>query len=102
MKQDNVLSQEFIDWALKQLESSSFYYRLLDKIKVKAAIFYLSPKSAIKSKLEDKLLKGMAEHGDAVFEMSLQDITKEAEFEYIDLIGWELIRQFKKMKLGRS
>jgi len=81
-----------VAWIMQRLEDPDFYRDLLKELPRKAANFYSYPPSLIKERLHAKLLKGTKEHGD--HHRTAEQIRKELEDEYLDLIGWSLVLQY--------
>ncbi len=96
MKTVDPLSEEFIAWSLEKLADEDYYIEYLRECVRKAANFYSRNPIEIKAKLEAKLTKGAHEHGAPKYQLS--EVDAELENEYIDIIGWRLVRDFNEYK----
>jgi excinuclease UvrABC ATPase subunit len=89
------VSKEFISFALKEWDERSEEIILV--VFSKVVSFFSEDKKKLRKALEDKLLRGAKEHGAPIY--SARELKKETEDEYIDLVGWELVREFNENRL---
>lgn len=92
MKELDEESKQFIEFALKRLEDFTFR-----KVLVIKAIYkftkYINTVD-LEKKVKAKLVKGGLEHGEPIY--SQNEIKKELEDEFLDLLGWQLVSLWQK------
>lgn len=91
-------SKEFISWALKLLNNELFYYQLVQIIRGKLSMYYLSnDKEIILANLQKKLIAGARQYGPPSLNQN-KNIDEETEAEYLDLIGWYMLGRWLERK----
>lgn len=90
MKQIDFESEQFIDWSMQKLKDEAFFNYLTQKVSNQMQSFYLdgSRKKLLK-KLREKMEAGAVEHGEP--KTDFEEVKKELEEEYLDLIGWSML-----------
>lgn len=85
-------SKEFINHVLDKLDSEEEYlYDLVEDIIDDFRIFIdATPKEELIEKLKSKMIAGAKEHGEP--KEAFEDIQKEIEFEFQDLLVWTMMR----------
>lgn len=91
-------SSQFIAWAMNELDDLNHYQTMLKEIKSRLDSFYAQPKSTIMPQLKAKMIRGAREHGAPTH--PVQKINEEIDNEYIDLLGWELVKKWNE-RAGR-
>ncbi len=85
-------SAQFIAWAQGQLQDEAFYHWLVESCKHEMETYFSHAADQIRDQLLAKLEKGALEHGAASF--ATKDIGDELRQEYLDILGWSLIKLF--------
>ena len=91
------MNQNFINWGTEKMKD-----RLFTKMLVAKAIYrFISYINSVdlEKKINEKLTKGGREHGEPVYTQN--QVKKELEMEFLDLIGWQLISIWNQ-KLNQS
>ena len=94
-------SQDFIKWSKEKLEDPEYFESFIREMKNKMESFYSNSPEYIKAKLYKKLVRGSEEHGNPDG-YSPEDIKRELEFEFIDIIGWSLVGMWNEERYGRE
>lgn len=89
-------SQEFINWALTHLGNEDVFREFKKEALENLLAFFNSSDAKLLDLLRDKLTRGSQEHGSPSYK--LWDIDKELRDEYIDIIGWTLVRLWNLRK----
>lgn len=92
MKQLDSKSRAFINWSISQLKHKEQLRELLMDIQVDLLMYYEQSLKKTHLALREKMYKGALEHGEP--KQDPEQITKEIEMEFIDLLGWELMRRY--------
>lgn len=85
-------SARFIAWAGARLQDPAFYQSFLRDCQEQVATYFANAAPHIQARLLAKLEQGAREHGAASF--SAKNIDEELSQEYLDILGWSLIRLF--------
>jgi hypothetical protein len=96
MSEIDTESAEFIDWAMTELDDHTHYETMLSEIKQRLDNFYAQPKEVIMPHLKAKMTRGAHEHGAPSHPTTY--INEEIDNEYIDLLGWELVKKWNERK----
>jgi hypothetical protein len=90
-------SKEFIEWSMTKLDDAQFYHDFVTECLNRAKNFLSYPPDYITARLKEKLIIGSAEHGTPV--MHPERVDTELEFEYLDMIGWRLIKEWNEERI---
>lgn len=89
-------SKEFILWATTNLNDPEFFTLISCLIQAQVTAFLGKDRNQIISKLKKKLTLGAKEHGSPT--KPIPTITKELNQEFLDLIGWNMVRLWNLRK----
>jgi hypothetical protein len=91
-------SRQFIDWAFTNMEDEQFYQDLLKDAYQQFEDHYKQPKGQVLSDLKAKMIRGAQEHGAPI--LSVEKVDTELNGEYLDLVGWMLIKKWNQIRLA--
>lgn len=91
----NAESKRFIKWVDERLSDESQFEEDIAEAIYLADDFYNQPLPYIKKRLLAKLEIGSAEHGRPIY--PLDEIQGEMENEFLDLVGWLMVRYYSKL-----
>jgi hypothetical protein len=80
-------------WARSKIQSKEAYRKIAAEIITELATYLLTnQKDQISGKLKKKMNQGFLEHGP--LSKTVEEIDEEIEKEYLDLIGWKLLKKY--------
>ena len=98
LKNNKLEKGNISSWAVSQITPEN-KLKLIAEILIDIGNYYSSiPIDELRDKLEEKMNIGFKEHG--ALNKTVEEINKEIENEYLDLIGWSLARRYIKEKSG--
>lgn len=89
-------SKEFIKWATTNLNDPDFFTLISCLIQAQITVFLGKDRKTIIKNLKKKLIIGAKEHGAPT--KPIPTITKELNQEFLDLIGWNMVRLWNLRK----
>lgn len=85
-------SIKFVNWAIPRFYQ--LYNVYVQKGLNEAFHFFNNNKKHIMARFKDKLVKGSLEHGPPIY--SEEITTHELQQEFLDIIGWTLVREYNE------
>lgn len=89
-------SRKFIKWALGELATNELLTQVIKQFTDEAREWLLAHKGEIPELLLEKMIKGAREHGPPIH--TAEKLEEELRGEWLDLIGWSLIRKYNKQR----
>lgn len=87
-------SQKFIKWAFKQIRDDESLVKIIHQFTDEAANWLLENISDLRTKLKEKMVKGVIEHGSPIH--TTERLEEELIGERLDLIGWGMVKKYNK------
>lgn len=91
-------SKKFIEWTRKHLSDPDYFLLLSCLIERQLSNFLNGDKEKLLTALTEKMEKGVLEHGKPSH--SQAEVHEELQQEFLDLIGWNMVRLWNLRKRG--